>query len=83
MTTDEYLQALNFTATADKETNTLYNTQQLLSEQQIHSACLSYRHDFGLLSKSEQDSVIWAARQWEQAFVKERQYAIQQNANSE
>lgn len=46
---------------------------QPLTDAQIASACLSYRHDFGLLSKQEQESIIFKAREWERALGKERE----------
>jgi hypothetical protein len=38
---------------------------------QIESACYSYRHDFGLLPKEEQDRVRASARYWLEAWLKE------------
>lgn len=46
--------------------------RQPLTDKQIASACFSYRHDFGLLSKQEQESIIFQAREWERALEKER-----------
>ena len=45
------------------------------TEAQIASACLSYRHDFGLLGETDRKSMMWIARQWERAFAKEREFA--------
>ena len=44
-----------------------------LREKQIADACLSYRHDFGLLNKDEQARLMLEARDWERAFRKEWQ----------
>jgi hypothetical protein len=41
------------------------------SVEQIESACYNYRHDFGLLSKEEQDQVRLSARYWLEAWLKE------------
>jgi hypothetical protein len=38
---------------------------------EIESACYSYRHDFGLLPKDEQDRVRASARYWLEAWLKE------------
>lgn len=42
-----------------------------LSEAQIASVCLSYRHDFGLLPPYERKQLMFTAREWERAFAKE------------
>ena len=39
--------------------------------QQIESICLSYRHDFGLMSDEEKLSVIEEANRWWAAISKE------------
>lgn len=38
---------------------------------QIGSACLSYRHDFGLLPPAEKDKVMSQAKWWLEAWLKE------------
>ncbi len=38
---------------------------------QIDSACLSFRHDFGLLSKEQQDTLRLEAKYWLEAWDKE------------
>ena len=43
-----------------------------LTDAQIINACYSYRHDFGLLTTQEQESLIFQAREWEHAFSKEQ-----------
>jgi hypothetical protein len=43
-----------------------------LTNEQINSACLSYRHDFGLLSVSEQDYIRFQAKKWAEALAKAR-----------
>jgi hypothetical protein len=39
--------------------------------QQISSACLSFRHDFGLLSPEEKNRVRFEATEWLHAWLKE------------
>ena len=46
-----------------------------LSEAQIASVCLSYRHDFGLLPPVERKRIMFTAREWEHAFAKEHAWA--------
>ena len=41
-----------------------------LSDAQIASACLSYRHDFGLLPEDERKRLMLQAREWERALGK-------------
>lgn len=41
-----------------------------LTQEQLAHACLAYRHDFGLLSKEEQEQLIFQAREWERAIQK-------------
>lgn len=45
-----------------------------LTDERIASVCLSYRHDFGLLSGDEQAGLMLEARAWERAFRKEWQH---------
>ena len=45
---------------------------QELTDEQIHSACLSYRHDFGLLSVAQQDYIRFQAKEWAEALAKAR-----------
>lgn len=40
------------------------------SEAEIHSACLSYRHDFGLLDTVERKHLADDAREWLEAWGK-------------
>ena len=47
---------------------------QPLSDGQIASACMSYRHDFGLLEPGERAKIMFTAREWERAFSKEREW---------
>ena len=49
-----------------------------LTGSQIASVCLSYRHDFGLLSKEERVSLMATARAWEHAIDKEHAHGITQ-----
>ena len=39
-----------------------------LTDTQLTSACMSYRHDFGLLPKDERDRLMFQAREWDRAF---------------
>ena len=39
--------------------------------EQIKSACLSYRHDYGLLPESERIKLHFEAREWFRAWIKE------------
>lgn len=43
----------------------------MVTETQINSACMSYRHDFGLLDQEERDRVRWEAKEWLHAWLKE------------
>ncbi|MEB2353364.1 MAG: hypothetical protein OZ924_18385 [Burkholderiaceae bacterium] len=51
----------------------LWAKREPLSDEQIASVCVSYRHDFGLLSDDEQAGLMLEARAWERAFRKEWQ----------
>lgn len=42
-----------------------------LTDAQIESACLSYRHDFWLLDENKQASLVATAKEWYRAFGKE------------
>jgi hypothetical protein len=46
--------------------------KQELTHEQIDSACLSYRHDFGLLSVAQQDYIRFQATEWAAALAKAR-----------
>lgn len=41
------------------------------TDAQVRSACLSYRHDFGLLSVAEAAALKIEAREWLRAWLKE------------
>ena len=41
------------------------------TDAQVASACLSYRHDFGLLGKQQQEAEMFRAREWLRAWRKE------------
>jgi hypothetical protein len=41
------------------------------TQAQVSSACLSFRHDYGLLSEAEQKAVQFEAREWLHAWRKE------------
>ena len=62
----EKLEAENEALQAEKQ------EKQELTDEQIDSACLSYRHDFGLLSVSEQDYIRFQAKEWAAALAKVR-----------
>jgi len=47
------------------------NTQETPTVAQLNSACLSYRHDFGLLAANEQQRVRFEAQEWLRAWRKE------------
>jgi len=44
--------------------------KQLNNIDVIESACMYYRHDFGLLEGAERGHVIFEAREWARAFDK-------------
>ena len=46
-----------------------------LTDLQIASVCMSYRHDFGLLDDANKAQLVDDARSWEYAFAKEREWA--------
>jgi len=41
------------------------------TEEQVDSACLSYRHDFGLLPEGDRNQLRFEAREWLHAWLKE------------
>jgi hypothetical protein len=41
------------------------------TDAEVHSACLSYRHDFGLLPDRDRRAVEYAARSWLKAWLRE------------
>lgn len=41
------------------------------TEKQIDSACLSFRHDFGLMNDREKQKLRFQAREWLIAWMKE------------
>lgn len=45
------------------------------TDDQVASACLSYRHDFGLLDAKERAALMWQAREWLNAWRKEFAHA--------
>ncbi len=38
---------------------------------QLNSACMSYRHDFGLMEEDERERLRWSAKEWLHAWRKE------------
>jgi len=42
-----------------------------ITEAQINSACLSYRHDFGLLDEHDKERLRFVAKEWLHAWRKE------------
>lgn len=53
-----------------------------LTHRQISSACLSFRHDFGLLEPEQQAALFSEAKNWEACFQKERDIAASKNGDS-
>lgn len=47
-----------------------------LTDAEIASACLSYRHDFGLLPDDQRRALMAQAREWDRALQKERAHGI-------
>lgn len=39
------------------------------------NVCLSYRHDFGLMSKDEQDMLMFEAKEWMRAIINNLPYS--------
>jgi hypothetical protein len=62
----EKLEAENEALQAEKQ------EKQELTDEQIDSACLSYRHDFGLLSVVGQDYIRFQAKEWAAVLAKVR-----------
>jgi hypothetical protein len=62
----EKLEAENEALQAEKQ------EKQELTDEQIDSACMNYRHDFGLLSVAEQDYIRFEAKEWAAALAKAR-----------
>lgn len=54
-----------------------------LTDPQIASACMSYRHDFGLLDDANKAQLVDDARSWEYAFAKEREWAAADGESNE
>lgn len=52
-------------AEAERDAPTL---PESLTPEQLGDACLSYRHDFGLLDSGEQFSLRWQAAEWWRAL---------------
>ena len=48
----------------------LYTAPRELSDEEYADACLSYRHDFGLMTKEEQKSLMFQAKEWHRALKK-------------
>jgi hypothetical protein len=46
------------------------------TDAQVNSACLSYRHDFGLLPDEQRKTVMFQAREWLHAWQKELPAAL-------
>jgi len=45
--------------------------ESVATPQQIDSACLSYRHDFGLMPEEDRNRLRFQAREWLIAWLKE------------
>lgn len=41
------------------------------TEAQTASACMSYRHDFGLMGEDQRKQLMWEAKEWLRAWQKE------------
>jgi len=47
------------------------------TEEDISNACLSYSHDYGVMSLKEQERVRFEAKEWLEAWQKTFKYSIQ------
>lgn len=43
----------------------------IVTDAQVNSACMSYRHDFGLMSPDKREKLRFEAREWLHAWLKE------------
>lgn len=43
-----------------------------LTEKEVDDACLSFRHDFGLMSEKEQDAMRFQAKEWFRSIMRAR-----------
>lgn len=65
---------IDFTEGEEPQNLPTANVKPTLSEvtdRMINSACLSYRHDFGLLTEEEQNRMRIEAKEWLRAWKKE------------
>ena len=67
--TDEFVKAHKSQLKPQEGENNLFSDDKF-----IGNVCLSYRHDFGLMSKDEKDKLIFECKEWMRA--------IKNNANS-
>ncbi len=51
-------------ALASREAPPAVTVQETPTAGQLYDACMSYRHDFGLLEDDQRKSVEWQAREW-------------------
>ena len=61
----------------------LYTTppqREPLTDADYVNACISYRHDFGLMTQEQRDKLIFQAREWARAFgMNEAAHGIKEN----
>jgi hypothetical protein len=51
-----------------------------LTDADYVNACISYRHDFGLMTQEQRDKLIFQAREWARAFgINEVAHGIKEN----
>lgn len=60
---------------AQSELFDLFNlSKRYLDDSFKANVCLSYRHDFGLMSKEEQDILMFEAKEWIRAIINNLPY---------
>ena len=61
--------------------NTTPPQRKPLTDADYVNACISYRHDFGLMTQEQRDKLIFQAREWARAFgMNEAAHSIKENA---
>ena len=48
--------------------NTTPPQRKPLTDEDYVNACMSYRHDFGLMTQEQRDKLMFQAREWARAF---------------
>ena len=70
-------------ALPEKYTGHLYAAppqRKPLTDADYVNACISYRHDFGLMTQEQRDKLIFQAREWARAFgMNEAAHDIKEN----